>query len=198
MDPRVPVIVGPVPTPQPWPPGHIPVRVDQPGPDLVLDPVGHDCRVGVGVDARTEERSRPRQQRTGLGGKEVDDRIGDLWQASMRVEGRKTVGRNPPETLLADRPDAVDDRIEETALPFSALGQDQMVQGMPAREVHVLKPRTVATAPEIQKGRCPYRCPVIVVPRLTLSNEFPTLGLGKCAPRLAVFRGWERLPVARE
>ena len=72
------------------------------------------------------------------------------------------------------------------------------MQGMSAREVHVLKPRTVATASVIQKGRCPDRCPVIVVPRLTLSNEFLTLGLGKCAPRLAVFSGWERLPVARE
>ena len=72
------------------------------------------------------------------------------------------------------------------------------MQGMAAREVHFLKPRTVATASELQKGRCPDRCPVIVVPSVTLANEFLALGLGKRVPSLAALHGRERLPVARE
>ena len=63
-------------------------------------------------------------------------------------------GHAPP-GLFAREPDAVGDLVQEAALRFDALADDQVAQAVPARAAHVLETRTVAVAREFEKRTWP-------------------------------------------
>ena len=94
-----------------------------------------DAAVDLQADALGDERRDlgeqiahqvvgPGEQAGGLGGEQIDDRLGDVGQPRAGLL-RAEMGRDAPEGLLAGKPDAVDDLVDEAALAFHALGDHE-------------------------------------------------------------------------
>ena len=104
------------------------------------------------VERVPDEVVGPGQEHGRLGGEEIDDGLGDVGQAGTPLLGAD-VGRHAPERLFADRPDAVEDVVDEPALPFDRLGDDRFGQSHAAAEGDGLVAGPVPVADEIEEDR---------------------------------------------
>ncbi len=94
----------------------------------------------------------PCQERAGFRGKQVDDGKRSVRQSSLEATAVAVRG-DAPEALLAQRPDPVDDVIQESPLALDALSQHQFNQGFPPLEMRPLVPAAVAVPGKVKEHR---------------------------------------------
>ena len=99
-----------------------------------------------------------------------------------------------PEGLFANRPNAVDDVVQKSALPFDALGENQAVQRSTAGEMFVLVAAAITVAGKLQKQRCRQRWPVVVQIFLAIGNQILAHFLGQTLPCLTFIPRRPRMP----
>ncbi len=172
VDPGVPVIgrpsIGARCDAQPHPVIDRPVWFQDPRANFALDSIEDNRELsGKGW---AQQVMRPGQQRSGFGGEQVNDGKGGVRQAALEATA-VTVRGDPPETLFAECPDAIDDVIEKATLGLDTFGQDKLDQRFPALEVGRLVAAAIAIAREVEEHRCRERRPLHAQPRLCTLHE---------------------------
>ena len=160
-DPRIPIVHDPQPAPDSHPADvgdpHPPeitclARFEDTAPHFRVDPTSDS---GRGQQQRSADDVRgPRQRAGSLAGEEVDELIVGIGEPRLATL-HEDVRRTTPPGLLTDRPDRVDDAVDETAVALDCLADDEVPQDPPARGVRleVRGARTGAREFQEQGGR---------------------------------------------
>ena len=133
------------------------------------------------IELRAEQIHRPRQQFRRLCGKQIDNRLGRIRQATTRLLHANMRGHTP-ERLLANTPDTIGNIIQKSPFPLHAFCQNQIGQRRTPPKTQALVSRAIAIARIIQKPHCGHAWP------FKIQAIFPTRNL-----RLP-HRVWQRIP----
>ena len=110
---------------------------------------------------------------------------------------RGEVGRRAPEGFFADEPHAVGDVVDEAALAFKALGEDEELQHGTATEAIVLKASAIAVALVVKKRGREQRLPAALPVRFGARHNGSANVIGNRLPGFALAPIGIRMPCAR-